>query len=110
VAETSRGPKRRRRKKRPARVHELVATRAAVDKLGARGISAKEAEQLPRNRHVTTTNPSPTPTDAERHILIGRTDGGRRVTLVIERTHDPSIWLIITGWPTTINERTILKE
>jgi hypothetical protein len=33
-------------------VHQLLATDVALDKLGARGISAGEAEQLPRNRHV----------------------------------------------------------
>jgi uncharacterized DUF497 family protein len=92
------------------KVHELVATRAAIDKLGARGISTKEAEQLPRNHHVTTRNIRETPIGAKRHMLIGRTNGGRRLTLVIERTFDPSIWLIITGWPATANERTILKE
>ena len=92
------------------RVHELVATKTAVDKLGARGISTREAEQLPRNQHVTVRNPREAPHGRERHILIGRTNGGRRLTLVIERTDDQSIWLIVTGWPATPNERTILHE
>jgi hypothetical protein len=43
-------------------------------------------------------------------MLIGRTDGGRRLTLVIEQTIDPSIWLIVTGWRATATERTILGE
>jgi len=101
---------RRRRVKRRVKVHELLATRASVDKLGARGISTREAEQLPRNHHVTTHNPREAPADAERVLLIGRTDGGRRLTLVIERTEDPSVWLIVTGWPATVGERTILGE
>jgi hypothetical protein len=33
-------------------VHQLLATDLALDKLGARGISAEEAEQLARNAHV----------------------------------------------------------
>jgi len=33
-------------------IHQLVATDVALDKLGARAISAQEAEQLPRNHHV----------------------------------------------------------
>jgi hypothetical protein len=110
VVETPKRPKRHRRAKAIVRVHELVATRAAIDKLGARGISTKEAKQLPHNYHVTTSNPSPAPAGQDRHILVGRTDGGRRLTLVIERTLDPSVWLVITGWPTTPSERTILKE
>jgi hypothetical protein len=38
-------------------VRQLLATDVALDKLGAHGISAEEAEQLPRNRHVTARNP-----------------------------------------------------
>jgi hypothetical protein len=106
-------PKRPGRARRsPARVcvHELMATKAAVDKLGARGISTDEAEQLPRNRHVTVRNPREAPRGTERRILIGCTDGGRHLTLVIERTDDRSIWLVVTGWPATPNERRILER
>lgn len=110
MVEPPKRPRRRRRAKRRVRVHELLATKAAVDKLGARGISTREAEQLPRNHHLTTNNPREAPGGAERVLLIGRTDGGRRLTLVIERTEDPSVWLIVTGWSATVNERTILKE
>jgi hypothetical protein len=38
-------------------VHRLLATDVALDKLGARGILAEEAEQLPRNRHLMIRNP-----------------------------------------------------
>lgn len=38
-------------------IHQLLATDVGLDKLGARGISAEEAEQVPRNRHVTARNP-----------------------------------------------------
>ncbi len=33
-------------------ISQLLTTDVALDKLGARGISAEEAEQVPRNRHV----------------------------------------------------------
>ena len=42
-------------------VHELLATEAALDKLGARNISADEASQLPHNAHVTVRNPGVSP-------------------------------------------------
>jgi hypothetical protein len=42
----------------PDVIHELLATEAALDKLGARGISADEAGQVPRNAHVTLRNPA----------------------------------------------------
>jgi hypothetical protein len=89
-------------------IHELVATGAARNKLGARRISAAEAAQLPRNRHITLRNPRHTSKDGKRRLLIGRTDGGRVLTLVIERTIDPTTWLIITGWTATIRERRII--
>jgi hypothetical protein len=93
----------------PAVVHELLASQRALEKLGARGTSDEEAAQPPRNPHVTVRNPR----DAEserRRLLIGRTDGGRVLTLVIERTVDPTTWLIVTGWGATLAERRILPS
>ena len=75
-------------------VHELVSIHRAVAKLAARDISFREATQLPGNRHVVAHNPS----DPERRrLLIGETDGGRVLTLVIEETVDPTTWLLVTG-------------
>ena len=88
-------------------IAELLVTEAVIEKLGARGISIEEARQLPRNAHVTVRNPHEERT-ARRRLLIGRTDGGRAVTLVIERTVDPSTWLIVTGWEAANRERRIL--
>lgn len=89
-------------------IAQLLATDAARVKLGARGISTAEAEQLPRNRHATARNPGGRGGEGERRLLIGRTDGGRALTLVIERTVDPSSWLIVTGWIATARERKII--
>jgi hypothetical protein len=91
----------------PDVVHDLLATEVALDKLGARNITADEARQLVRNRHVTVRNPHPAPTD-KRRLLIGMTDGGRALTLVVEQTIEPSTWLIVTGWAATDAERTLL--
>lgn len=88
-------------------VRELLITEAALDKLGARGGSAQDAEQLPRNRHVIVRNPRTGAT--VRRLLIGHTDGRRRLTLVIEATIEPATWLIITGWVATDAERKLLR-
>ena len=45
-----------------------------------------------------------------RRMLIGRTDGGRSLTLVVERTIEPSIWLVITGWNSSKRERKMLAK
>jgi uncharacterized DUF497 family protein len=93
----------------PAAIAELLATDAACVKLGARGISTSEAEQLPRNRHAIVRNPRSGGQEGERLLLVGHTDGGRAVTLVIERTVDPTSWLIVTGWTATERERRIIS-
>jgi hypothetical protein len=91
----------------PDVVHQLVATESALDKLAARGISADEPPQLRHNLYVVLRNPS----DPERRrFLIGSTDGGRVLTLVIEQTVDPTTWLIVTGWDATTAERRILSR
>ena len=87
-------------------IAELLATEAAIDKLGARGISIEEAQQLPRNTHVTVRDPREG--DTRRRLLIGRTDGDRALTLVIEETIDPTTWLIVTGWEAADGERRLL--
>ena len=70
---------------------------------------AEEAEQLPRNRHLMIRNPHDGGGDGKRLLLIGDSDGGRPLTLVIERTADPTTWLIVTGWGSTQAERKILE-
>ncbi len=72
------------------RVHQLLATDVTLDKLGARRITAAEAEQLLGNPHVIARNPRAPADPGKRRLLIGRTDGGRAITLVIERTADPT--------------------
>jgi hypothetical protein len=42
--------------------------------------------------------------------MIGTTDGGRVLTLVIERTIEPTTWLIVTGWSATLAERRMLRR
>jgi len=93
----------------PDSVTDLLATEAALDN------SVREAS--PRRKPVsccaTITSPSATPHEREpgtRRLLIGRTDGGRYMTLVIERTLEPTTWLIVTGWGSTEVERKMLGE
>ena len=96
----------------PPTIHNLVATDAALDKLGARNISDDEAEQLPRNPYAVVPNVRGDRNRVqppERWVVVGRTDGGRTLTLVIEETLDPESWLIVTGWDSTLPERRLLS-
>jgi hypothetical protein len=61
----------------------------------------------------TLTSSCATPTKTltgKRRLLIGRTDGGRTLTLVIEQTLDPTTWLIVTGWDSSPRERKLLRS
>jgi hypothetical protein len=42
--------------------------------------------------------------------LVGRTDGGRVLSLVVERTLEPTTWLIVTGWDATEVERRLVTS
>lgn len=89
-------------------IAQLLATDVALDKLAARGISADQAQQLPRNAHVVVANPREGGDPGARRLLVGLTDGGQSLTIVIERTVDPTTWLIVTGWNSTAVERSLL--
>jgi len=78
-------------------ISQLVATDVALDKLGARGISAGEVRQLIGNDHVVAGNPRGGGQSDTRRLLLGVTDGGRALTIVVEGTVDPTTWLIVTG-------------
>lgn len=71
-----------------------------------------EVRQLLANPHITTDNP-PGPNSAsrgERRLLIGCTNGGRFLTVVIEATLDPTTWLPVTAWDSDSAERKILER
>jgi hypothetical protein len=91
-------------------ISQLLATDVALDKLGARGISASEVRQLISNGHVVACNPRGGGQSDTRRLLLGVTDGGRALTIVVERTVDPTTWLIVTGWNSTAVERNLRER
>lgn len=99
-----------RRRSGPIAVWALLITDDAAQKLGARGISEAAAHQLVDNRYEVLRNTGQGHNVRELHerrLLVGSTDGGRVLTLVIERTIDPTTWLVITGWDSSATERRI---
>jgi hypothetical protein len=96
----------------PETVHRLQVTLVSIGKLARRGISAGEARQLIGNPKLLLRNVGRTRTRRElaRRLLVGQTDGGRALTLVIERTGDSGTWLIVTGWEATGRERKMLRR
>jgi hypothetical protein len=77
--------------------HNLEIPEFAIVKLGRRDISVAEARQLLWNDPDLRANPR-SPRGRDRQRLVGETDGGRQLTLVVEATADPTTWIVITGW------------
>lgn len=97
----------------PDAVNQLLATEAALNKLGARGISVAEAEQTIWNRHVVVRNRRGSPERRQsdvRRLVVGQSDANRVLTLVIEETIEPTTWLLVTGWDSTPAEPKILER
>jgi hypothetical protein len=97
----------------PDAFSQLLATEAALDKLGARGISVSEAEQTIWNRHVVVRNRRGSMErrqPALRRLLIGSSDTNRALTLAIEETVERTTWLLVTGWDSTPAERRLMES
>jgi hypothetical protein len=79
----------------PDHALELLATEVSRAKLARRDIGRQKAEQRPRKRHVVTANLRGAPSRPQRgrRLVIGLTDNGRALTLVIEATVEPTTWL-----------------
>lgn len=87
-------------------ITELVFTAAAEVKLERRRISPDEVRDLLWNDYRVLVNP--TAPRRDRRYLIGQTNGGRFLTIVIASTVEPTTWLVITGWEATSRQRRLL--
>lgn len=92
----------------PPFVNGLLFTDIATDKLGGRAISQEDCRQLLANGAVLVANPHAGQPD--RRLLIGLTDGGRLLTVVVEPTVDPTDWLVVTAWESTVRERKLFER
>lgn len=71
-------------------IHKLLATRDAAVIVRNPGRRRRRGRELARR------------------LVIGRADGGRVLTLVVERASEPTTWVIVTGWSATDREHKIL--
>ena len=95
----------------PDRIVELLLTEAAREKLGRREIAVEEVQQLLDNRYVFMRAGRARRSSGElpaRRLVVGQTRGGRSLTLVVERTIEPTTWVVVTGWEATQAERRLL--
>jgi len=74
----------------PDQVTELLIAEKALDKLGARNISADEVEQLLRNTHLIVRNPQ-APDPGTRRLLAGPRPRSS-VSFSMDRSMSQSPW------------------
>lgn len=87
-------------------IAELLITDVVTEKLARRGIQTDEVEQLPANGAVYMRNPRPRVRGSR--FMIGPTDGGRLLTVVIVPDEfDDGTWFAKTAWESSRHERTI---
>ena len=48
--------------------------------------------------------------ESGRRQMIGRSVGGRLLTIIVEPTIEPLVWDVVTGWPADKGEQTVWKK
>jgi len=85
-------------------VAQILFNGRVTAKLARRGIDPHEVVQLRANGAVSKRNPHPRV--AGSRLLIGPTDGGRLLTVVLERDGtDQATWHVRTAWASSATEQ-----
>jgi uncharacterized DUF497 family protein len=77
-----------------------------AEHIAEHGISDIEVDQMLSNAHIVVPNRGHEP----RMFLLGRSNGGRALTVVIEPTRMEGTWRPITAWDADASEERRLKE
>lgn len=88
-------------------VAALVLDDHNLSEMAGHGVTPHEVEQLVSNRHLTVANPRGEPGGV---LLIGRTDGGRTLTVPLAPTDDPGTWRPATAFDASRHQRTVFRQ
>jgi uncharacterized DUF497 family protein len=91
----------------PVEIRELVWDEANELHLAQHGVTTREVEQLLSNPHVVARNRTHR---RAQHLLIGRTDGGRVLTVALAKTHETGTWRPVTGFTATEAQQEVLTR
>jgi uncharacterized DUF497 family protein len=88
---------------------DLFFNDTALAKLAARGLSQEDVEQVRDNRPVVVVNPRPRRKGSR--LMIGPTDGGRVLTVVIDpHPYADAGWFVATAWDATPAQLTTYRQ
>lgn len=88
------------------RIAELEFDDYNIEKLFQHGVAPQEVVQILDNRFTVRRNKSRGKGERQ---LIGETNGGRLLTIIIASTRVPDRWRPLTGWDSTSAERRALE-
>lgn len=90
-----------------AEVRGVQVTQAVRNKLAARGIDEWEPHEVAFGRYVLLRNKKHR---AASHRLVGRTEAGRMLTILVRETEEDGIWDVRNGWDSSDGERTLYER
>jgi len=95
------------RKGKRVPIGALTVPERALQKLAGRSIEQWEAHEVLFNRNVLLRNKR---NRAASHRLVGRTDAGRLLTLLVRPTDDAGVWEVVNGWQASSGERALFER
>jgi hypothetical protein len=84
------------------RIAELEFDDDNIEELAGHSITPQEITQILQNRFTVRRNKKNRAGDRQ---LIGLTNGGRVITVILAPTHLPDRWRPVTGWDSADAER-----
>ena len=86
-------------------IDELRVSPGAEDELADHGITLDEAVEVHWDDPAFFQDKKP-----GRELMIGRTEGGRLLTIVVEMCRRPGTYDVVTGWQSDKGERTAWRK
>lgn len=86
-------------------IDELRVSAGAEDELDRHGVDVDEALDVLWDHPYFCWDKV-----TGRKQMIGRTIGGRLLTIIIEQTDEPHVWDVVTGWPADKGDETVWER
>jgi uncharacterized DUF497 family protein len=86
-------------------VEDLVIDDRNEEKFARHGVTAREVRQVVEEENLRVFRNKKTDDNAP-YILVGKTRGGRLLTVAIDPTENPGVWRPRTAWDSSESERT----
>jgi len=91
----------------PIQIRTLVWDEHNEEHIARHGVTPREVSQMVENPHIVVRNRS----DRQgQHLMIGRTHGGRALTVALTKTRSTETWRPVTAYPATDAQSRLLEK